>query len=71
MVKFYLIYRWFLTAPLILLCNDSKDWLPRQFTARTIVDSCAGIELKVIYVGNFPCWKDEVSLMRKEKSVVA
>ncbi len=51
----------------IVLCNETNDWLPHDITARTLVDACSDIELKVIYVGQFPCWKDEVSLMRKER----
>jgi hypothetical protein len=33
-------------------------WLPQFWNARTLLDTCANVELRVIYVGKFPPWKD-------------
>lgn len=47
-----------------------KKWLPRSLGARTLLDACEGIDLKIIYVGKFAPWKEEVAAIRKEKASI-
>lgn len=42
-------------------------WLPGSLGARTLLEACQGIDLKIIYVGKFPAWRDEVAALRREK----
>jgi hypothetical protein len=49
----------------IVDCIKRRNWFPRRWDARTPLAACETIDLKIIYAGQFPCWKDEVARIRK------
>lgn len=43
---------------------ERMNWLPRKWDARTLLNACEDIELKIIYVGKFRPWSEEAQLMQ-------
>ena len=58
---------WDLKEPFNIIVDfaDYPIWLPQTLDARTIVEACIAIDLRIIYIGKFPCWKDEVARIHK------
>jgi len=51
----------------IAQCVKTKEWIPRQLAARTIVDACISVEYQIIYVGNFQPWKEELAAISEQE----